>query len=73
MAICSEVNLSAPISIDKKSKISAQHQYKITPFNKSFLFSLLSITWPAYKASETAGITSANPMSPIAKGALVNS
>ena len=41
------------------------------PRNSSFRFSLRSITWPAYKASETAGTTSDKPIKPIAKGALV--
>ncbi len=41
------------------------------PRINNFFFSLRSITWPAYKASDTAGITSLRPINPIANGALV--
>ncbi len=57
--------------MDKKSSISTAIKYRIIPVNNNFLFSLKSITWPAYKAIVTAGITSESPINPIAKGSLV--
>ena len=54
--------------IESPNNPNAHIQYKTTPLNNNFLFSLISITCPAYNANETAGITSANPISPIANG-----
>src|SRR5436853_4653055 len=57
--------------VESSNKSIAALKYKPMPRNNNILFSLRSITWPAYKASETAGITSDRPIKPIANGAFV--
>ena len=48
-------------------------KYSATPLSISFLFSLMSITCPAYNAKDKAGITSLKPINPMAKGSCVSS
>src|ERR1043166_10300581 len=57
--------------VARNNRSAEQVKYKSTPRNSIFFFSLLSITCPAYKANETAGITSDKPSHPIASGSLV--
>ena len=66
-------NKAVAVCDDSANNKAAQIRYKLAPVNNTFLFSLISITCPAYNAHEMAGTTSDNPMMPIAKGALVNS
>ena len=73
MAICKLENAPVVKLVESNNNAMAHTQYKATPLSNNFLFSLISITCPAYNAKDTAGITSASPIRPMANGSLVNS
>ena len=51
--------------VDVASNVNAQTPKSSTHFTSNFLLSLLSMIYPAYKDSVTAGIASANPIMPM--------
>ena len=59
-------------AVDNRSRVLAAAKYRRMPRKSIHLFSLMSIKCPAYRANETAGITSDKPTSPIANAAFVN-